>query len=90
MTLTINFIQGIKGVPATDVDGVNQFEFLMKHYLKKCKEVIFDECGDTILPISMATYGLASNSSKKVRDLFFRDDGVLNLNKKRTREVLGL
>ena len=90
--LTIKFIQGVKGDDMSGdntTDGYNKAEFLLRHYLRTAKDVLIKD-GKMLVPIayekgSDMTYGM-----KKLRGLYFRDDGILSLDKIRTKDVLGL
>ena len=91
-TLNIRFVQGVKGSDVggdEDTDGYNVGEYLLRHYLRKARPVIME--GDELrFPIFFMRGDKEGLPSKKLRSLYFRKDGVLSLEKVRTREVLGL
>lgn len=91
-TLSINFVQGIKGKDTTanrSSKGYDLREFLLRHYLRKSSIAICDG-PELVLPIAYQTTDHMTVSAMKLRDLYFRDDTVISTEKKQSRKVLSI
>ncbi len=97
--LNITFITGCitsRWNLAEDTIGMNPAEFMLQHYLRNARDLILDDQNRLNVPVVfhaqpyVADNGDTTFTSMKLRDWYFRKDGVLNLNKKKTREVLGI